>query len=117
MEALGEARVEELTRVEFYTSHEGLNLHYEGAFTTPGAAARGLVRPVHPPCPGSAMRTRALDGAHVEYFRGISNPIGVKVGPTTTSRRHLRDLADTLDPEARAGTPDVDHAYGRRQRR
>jgi 3-deoxy-7-phosphoheptulonate synthase len=85
MEALGEARIEELTRVEFFASHEGLNLHYESAQT------RGVPRrpkdhiytlTTHLPWIGE--RTRQLDGAHVEFFRGVRNPIGLKIGPKTT---------------------------------
>lgn len=80
MEALGETTVDELTRVEFFTSHEALNLHYESAQTR--TVPR---RPAHynlsTHLPWLGDRTRALDGAHVEYFRGVANPVGVKLGP------------------------------------
>lgn len=101
MEALGEARVEELSRVEFYTSHEGLNLHYESAMTREVPRRRGHYDlTTHLPWIGE--RTRALDGAHVEFFRGIRNPIGVKLGPTT-SPSDARALADVLDPDHEPG--------------
>jgi 3-deoxy-7-phosphoheptulonate synthase len=101
MEALGEGDVEELTRVEFFTSHEGLNLHYESAQTRPVPRRSGHYDlTVHFPWIGE--RTRQLGGAHVEFFRGISNPIGVKVGPSTTSDDLLR-LAEVLDPDNEPG--------------
>ena len=51
-------------------------------------------------------RTRALDGAHVEYFRGIANPIGVKIGPAVTPDEVLA-LAERAQPAERAGPADV----------
>lgn len=101
MEALGEARVEELSRVDFYTSHEGLNLHYEEALTRSVPRREGWYDlSTHLPWIGE--RTRDLDGAHVEFFSGIQNPIGVKLGPAT-SPDDARRLADTLDPKGEPG--------------
>src|SRR5262249_28285164 len=75
MEALGENTVDELTRVEFYTSHEGLNLHYESAQTRPVPRRPGhYCLTAHMPWIGE--RTRDLDGAHVEFFRGVRNTLG-----------------------------------------
>lgn len=80
MEALGERTVDDITRVEFFTSHEGLNLIYESAQTRRVPRREGWYNlTTHMPWIGE--RTRQLDGAHVEYFRGIRNPVGVKVGP------------------------------------
>jgi len=80
MEAIGETTVDELTRVNFYTSHEGLNLHYESAQTRKVPRRDGYyLLTTHMPWIGE--RTRALDGAHVEFFRGIENVVGVKLGP------------------------------------
>jgi len=80
MEALGEMTVDELSRVDFYTSHEGLNLHYEAAQTRKVPRREGhYLLTTHMPWIGE--RTRALDGAHVEFFRGIQNVVGVKLGP------------------------------------
>jgi 3-deoxy-7-phosphoheptulonate synthase len=97
MEALGESTVEELTRVDFYTSHEGLNLHYESSQTRQVPRRDGWYDlTTHFPWIGE--RTRALDGAHVEYFRGIQNPLGIKLGPTVTADQALR-LIDVLNPK------------------
>jgi 3-deoxy-7-phosphoheptulonate synthase len=80
MEALGEMTVDELSRVDFYTSHEGLNLHYEAAQTRTVPRRDGnYLLTTHMPWIGE--RTRALDGAHVEFFSGIVNVVGVKLGP------------------------------------
>jgi 3-deoxy-7-phosphoheptulonate synthase len=81
MEAIGERTVDQLTRVEFYASHEGLNLLYESAQTRTVPRRDGHYNlSTHLPWIGE--RTRSIDGAHVEYFRGIRNPVGLKVGPT-----------------------------------
>ena len=96
MEALGEARVEELTRVEFFTSHEALNLHYETAQTRQVPHRAGWFDlTTHLPWIGE--RTRALDGAHVEYMRGIANPVGVKLGPKTDPAEAVA-LTESLNP-------------------
>jgi 3-deoxy-7-phosphoheptulonate synthase len=101
MEALGEMTVEELTRVDFYTSHEGLSLHYESAQTRQVPRRDGWFDlTTHFPWIGE--RTRALDGAHVEFFRGIENPIGVKLGPSVTADQVLR-LIDALNPKNEPG--------------
>ena len=96
MEALGEGRVEELTRVEFFTSHEALNLHYETAQTRRVPHRAGWFDlTTHLPWIGE--RTRALDGAHVEYMRGIANPVGVKLGPHTDPAEAVA-LSEVLNP-------------------
>ena len=101
MEALGEMTVEELTRVDFYTSHEGLNLLYESAQTRQVPRRAGWWDlTTHFPWIGE--RTRGLDGAHVEFFRGIENPVGIKLGPSTTADQVLR-LVDLLNPDNAAG--------------
>jgi 3-deoxy-7-phosphoheptulonate synthase len=101
MEALGEMTVEELTRVDFYTSHEGLNLHYESAQTRSVPRRTGFWDlTTHFPWIGE--RTRGIDGAHVEFFRGVENPLGIKIGPSVTADQVLR-LIDTLNPNNDAG--------------
>lgn len=101
MEALGERAVEELTRVEFFTSHEGLNLLYESAQTRKVPRREGFYDlTTHMPWIG--QRTRGLDGAHVEFFRGIRNPVGVKLGPKTESSE-VAALIDRLNPDNEAG--------------
>lgn len=101
MEALGEKTVDDLTRVEFFTSHEGLNLWYESATTRPVPRREGVYNlSTHMPWLGE--RTRAIGGAHAEYFRGIHNPVGVKLGPTATPDEVLA-LARFLNPSNEAG--------------
>jgi 3-deoxy-7-phosphoheptulonate synthase len=95
------ARAPQLHAVEFYTSHEALHLHYEEALTRESERDGGWYG-------GSAHmlwlgeRTRQVDGAHVEYLRGVSNVIGVKLGPTADADDVLR-LLDVLDPQQDPG--------------
>lgn len=101
MEALGETTVDELTRVTFFTSHEGLNLHYESAQTRTVPRRAGWWNlTAHMPWIGE--RTRQLAGAHVEFFRGVENPIGVKIGPSTDADELVR-LIEVLNPKDEPG--------------
>ncbi|MEL7472894.1 MAG: 3-deoxy-7-phosphoheptulonate synthase class II [Planctomycetota bacterium] len=101
MEALGERTVDELSRVEFFTSHEGLNLLYESAQTRTVPHRPGWWDlTTHLPWIGE--RTRQIDGAHVEFFRGIENPVGVKLGPKSTGADALA-LSVTLNPKNEPG--------------
>jgi len=101
MEAIGERTVDQLTRAEFFTSHEGLNLLYEGAVTRAVPRRSGYYNlGTHLPWIGE--RTRALDGAHIEYFRGIQNPVGVKIGPSMTPYE-LAALVERLNPSNEPG--------------
>jgi 3-deoxy-7-phosphoheptulonate synthase len=101
MEALGETSVDDLTRVEFFASHEGLSLPYEAAQTKRVPRRRGHYNlTTHLPWIGE--RTRDVDGAHVEYFRGIRNPLGVKVGPKAKPDEVIA-LLDRLNPRNEAG--------------
>ena len=103
MEACGfdATRTPQLHAVEFYTSHEALHLHYEQALTRYAErSGRWYGGSAHMLWLGE--RTRGLEGAHVEYLRGIDNPIGVKLGPTASGDDVLR-LLDTLDPDAQPG--------------
>jgi 3-deoxy-7-phosphoheptulonate synthase len=101
MEALGESTVDDLTRVDFFTSHEGLNLQYESAQTRTVPRRAGFYDLTgHLPWIGE--RTRAEGGAHVEFFRGIRNPVGVKVGPNADPGEITR-LVELLNPEEEAG--------------
>ena len=100
MEAAG-ADFDELKRVEFYSSHEGLLMDYERPMTridsrtgTPYNTSAHFL--------WIGERTRDLDGAHVDFFRRIRNPIGVKLGPSTTPEVMER-LIDVLDPEREPG--------------
>lgn len=101
MEALGERAVEELTRVEFFTSHEGLNLLYESAQTREVPRRDGFYDlTTHMPWIGE--RTRGLDGAHIEFFRGIRNPVGIKLGPKVDASE-VAALIDRLNPDNEPG--------------
>jgi len=101
MEALGETSLDDLTRVELYTSHEGLNLEYEAAQTRTVPRRSGhFCLTTHLPWIGE--RTRRLDGAHIEFFRGIENPVGVKIGPSAPPADVVA-LADALNPRNEPG--------------
>jgi 3-deoxy-7-phosphoheptulonate synthase len=101
MEALGEKTVDDLTRVEFFTSHEGLSLWYESAQTRRVPRREGYYNlTAHLPWIGE--RTRQLDGAHVEFFRGVRNPVGVKVSSRIVPEE-LVDLSRALNPANERG--------------
>jgi 3-deoxy-7-phosphoheptulonate synthase len=95
------ARVPQLREVEFFTAHEALLLHYEQALTRVDSTTGDWYD-----CSAHFLwigdRTRQPDGAHVEFLRGVKNPIGLKVGPTTDPEGLVR-LCDTLDPDATPG--------------
>ncbi len=101
MDTLAGGSVAELRRVDFFTSHEGLLLPYEQAQTRRVPHRTGWYN-LSTHFPWIGVRTSDPAGAHVEYFRGIRNPIGVKVGPTTTPEQ-LRELLQVLDPAGEAG--------------
>jgi len=110
METLAGAQVHNLNRVDFYTSHEALLLPYEEAQTRQVPRQWGWFNlSTHFPWVG--MRTAALDGAHAEYFRGIRNPIAVKVGPSVTPDQLLR-LVDVLNPDDEPGRLGLIHRMG-----
>ena len=91
----------EMHRVEFFTSHEGLLLGYEEAMTrVDSTSGEWYDTSAHLLWIGE--RTRQLDHAHVEFFRGIKNPIGLKVGPTLEPDELLR-LIDVLNPKNESG--------------
>jgi len=91
----------DLHRVEFFTSHEALLLGFEEAMTrVDSTTGEWYDTSAHLVWIGE--RTRDLDGAHVEYFRGIRNPIGVKCGPTMEPDDLLR-LMETLNPRDEPG--------------
>jgi len=100
MEAAG-ANFDELKRVEFYSSHEGLLMDYERPMTRIDSRT-GLPYNTSAHFLWIGERTRELDGAHVDFFRRIRNPIGVKLGPSTTPDAMER-LIDVLDPDREPG--------------
>ena len=101
MENVLEAPASSTTRADFYTSHEGLALLYEQAQTRRVPRRDGYFN-LSTHFPWIGMRTADPDGAHVEYFRGIRNPIGIKVGPTMTPDQLTR-LLDILHPSNEPG--------------
>ena len=87
----------EFSTVDFYTSHEALLLEYEEALTRlDSTSGKWLAGSGHMIWIGD--RTRQPDGAHVEFCRGVQNPIGLKCGPTTEAD-DLKRLMATLNPE------------------
>ena len=117
-----------LSSVDYYVSHEGLLLEYEEALTrmqppphaststsrTADAASSGTeplpyVLSAHTIWLGD--RTRQLDGAHIEFFRGIRNPVGIKVGPTMAPADLVR-LLDVVDPHVEKGRVTLIGRYG-----
>ncbi len=100
MESLG-SKEDKLQSVEFYTSHEGLLLPLEESLTRYEPAYDAWYNL------GAHMlwigdRTRDLKGAHVEYFRGIANPIGLKVGPSADPREII-NIVKALNPTNELG--------------
>jgi len=91
----------ELSTVDFYTSHEALLLEYEEALCRlDSTSGKWLAGSGHMIWIGD--RTRQPDGAHVEFCKGVLNPIGIKCGPSIT-RSDLKELLDTLNPNREAG--------------
>jgi len=101
METISGTPIGQLNRVDFFTSHEGLHLLYEQAQTRQVPRREGWYNlAAHMPWIG--MRTAAVSGAHVEYFRGIRNPIGIKIGPKMTPG-WLLELLDILNEDNEPG--------------
>lgn len=101
MESFGGARSDVLGRVDFFTSHEGLLLGYEEALSRKDAdSGRWYNLGAHMLWIG--VRTRQLCGGHIEYCRGIANPIGLKVD-TSTRPEDLLALLDVLNPDNEEG--------------
>ena len=92
---------DDMMRVSFFASHEGLNLTYEAAQTR-RVPRRQDFYDLTTHLPWIGERTRALDGAHIEFFRGIANPIAVKLGPKTRPEEAV-DLCKLLNPRNEPG--------------
>jgi len=98
---LTSATTPQIRETDFYTSHEALLLPYEQALTRiDSTSGDWYATSAHFLWIGD--RTRQPDGAHVEFLRGVKNPLGLKVGPTTEPDDLLRIL-DTLNPTNEAG--------------
>ncbi len=111
MEHILGVRAGETDRIDFYTSHEALHLHYEQAQTRSVPRRSGNYN-LSTHFPWIGVRTADPDGAHVEYMRGIENPIAVKVGPSTTSE-NLARLIEVLHPRGEPGRLTLIHRLGR----
>jgi len=110
MESLAGTKLAEISRVDFFTSHEGLHLFYEQAQTRQVPHREGWYNLcAHFPWVG--MRTAQPDGAHVEYFRGIRNPVAIKIGPGMTPE-WLTELLDVLHPDDEPGRLTLIHRFG-----
>jgi len=119
-----------LGEVDFYTSHEGLMLAYEETLTRELPVPTNIkvenVNKTGTAPPTKAFyntgahflwigdRTRQLTGAHVEYFRGIRNPIGIKVGPSMNNEELVR-LLDIVNPDKELGRVTLISRYGARK--
>ncbi len=110
METLAGRQVGSLQRVDFYASHEALHLPYEQAQTRTVPRQSGWYNlATHFPWIG--MRTADLDGAHMEYCRGIRNPVAVKIGPQAASDWISR-VVELLNPENEPGRLTLIHRLG-----
>jgi 3-deoxy-7-phosphoheptulonate synthase len=93
--------VPQIRETEFYTSHEALLLPYEESLTrVDSTTGQWYACSAHLLWLGE--RTRQLDGAHIEYLRGVQNPLGVKIGPKATVDE-LLSLCDALNPANEPG--------------
>lgn len=110
LESMSGRTLHQTQRADIYAAHEGLHLHYEQAQTRfLERRKRWYNLTTHFPWIG--MRTAAIDGAHVEYFRGISNPMGIKVGPGMTAE-WLQKLIRVLNPNNEPGRLTLIHRFG-----
>ena len=113
MENVLGVRAGESDRIDFFTSHEALLLGYESAQTRRVPRKPGFFDlTTHFPWVG--LRTNDPDGAHVEFLRGIENPIGVKVGAGCT-RDKVGRLLDLLNPQRVPGRLTFIHRFGARK--
>jgi 3-deoxy-7-phosphoheptulonate synthase len=134
LHTIGADRSHKLDTVDLFTSHEGLLLEYEQSLTRllekPNISNEGSPLSLHAAVNGKSKsppvreyydtsahflwigdRTRQIDHAHVEFFRGIANPIGVKIGPSTPATDILA-LLRTLNPDREPGKITLITRYG-----
>ncbi len=110
METISGEQAHNVNRTEFYTSHEALLLPYEQAVTRQVPRQVGWYNlSTHYPWIG--MRTAQLDGAHVEYFKGIENPVGVKIS-ASVSDDQIKQLCEVLNPKNEPGKLTFIHRLG-----
>ncbi|KKA28247.1 hypothetical protein TD95_002420 [Thielaviopsis punctulata] len=119
LHTIGADRLDKLDTVDLFTSHEGLLLEYEEPLTrlfdVPGTPSSSHSAPKYYDTSAHFLwigdRTRQVDHAHVEFFRGIANPIGVKVGPSTPPE-DIVTLLRTLNPSREPGKVTLITRYG-----
>ncbi|KTC98855.1 2-keto-3-deoxy-D-arabino-heptulosonate 7- phosphate synthase [Legionella geestiana] len=100
LEAIDGLRTSNLGKVDFYTSHEALHLPYEQALTRQLHDGHWYNLSTHLPWIG--VRTAQPDSAHLEFLRGVENPVGVKVGPDTAPEA-LIEVISRLNPQRAEG--------------
>jgi 3-deoxy-7-phosphoheptulonate synthase len=113
LESISGQPAAEMSRVDYFTSHEGLHLLYEQAQTRQVPRRTGWYN-LSTHFPWIGLRTAAPGGAHVEYFRGLRNPIGLKIG-AGTSAATLGELLEILDPGHEPGRITLIHRFGHAQ--
>jgi len=110
MENVLGVRAGETDRIDFFTAHEALHLGYESAQTRRVPRRPGYFNlTTHFPWVG--LRTNDPRGAHVEFLRGIENPIGIKVGKES-GREHVARWLEALDPQREPGRLTLIHRFG-----
>jgi 3-deoxy-7-phosphoheptulonate synthase len=109
-EALSGGPIHEASQVRFYASHEALLLHYEQAQTR-YIPRQGRWYNLTTHLPWIGLRTAQPDGAHVEYFRGLSNPVAVKIGMPMDAA-WLTELVNILNPLDEPGRLTLIHRFG-----
>ena len=110
LESISGRELHQTQRADIYAAHEGLHLSYEQSQTRfLKHRERWYNLTTHFPWIG--MRTASIDGAHVEYFRGIANPIGIKVG-TGMDTEWLQGLIGVLNPNNEPGRITLIHRFG-----
>ncbi len=110
METLAGVEVGQIDRVDFYTSHEALHLVYEQAQTRTVPRREGWYN-LSTHLPWIGLRTAFRGSAHIEYARGIRNPLGVKVGPGM-SPADIAHLIEVLNPDGEEGRLALIHRCG-----
>jgi 3-deoxy-7-phosphoheptulonate synthase len=110
LESISGRALHQTQRADIYAAHEGLHLLYEQAQTR-FLERRNRWYNLTTHFPWIGMRTAAIDGAHVEYFRGIANPMGIKVGPGMTAE-WMQKLIRVLNPNNEPGRLTLIHRFG-----
>jgi len=103
-------RAGDTDKIDFFTAHEALHLGYESSQTRRVPRRPGYFNLLtHFPWVG--LRTNDPEGAHIEYFRGLENPVGIKIG-SSASREQIARWLDALDPQRQPGKLTFIHRFG-----